>query len=834
MTSTEQGEHRPRASRGWRPSIRAALFAILATTVALLSVGMSAISGLQAAQAERRLAAILVDDLQARVEAQLQQLLRPLEQRLATDLDRVRSGGLPRYRPAELTRQLLPSMRHLRGVDSMMLGDEQGHQLLLMRWSEEARSSPLLAGVPDLPAVEPGQHRYFTRDFRPSEWGERSRWTLWSEIGDEAVTSWEVELPGYDPRQRPWHSQAVRRLTELEQRGDAASASPVAWTSVYTMFTTKTPGVSASAAARCTDGSITIVAYDLLLDDLREFVATLEPTPHSRAFLCTAAGETLALPAAGPETLMQPLEQVAPPPVRAWHRRWLLRDAERGSTMFEHGGETWWGSWLPLRLGDNDPMWLGVVVPRADLLELAGRDLDHPFGLALGAALLALLLASVLAWRLQRPLRDVLTMSRRIGDLKLEDTPRPRSRIAELDELIETLTATRAQLRARIAERDRAAEQLAQREAQLQQTQRLEAVGRLAGGIAHDFNNLLTCMLGHLELLRERADDRDAADLTSIERAIHSGAALVRQLLTFARRDRPAPQVLDLGAELRESESLLRRLLREDVELRLHIAPGRHIARIDPTQLQQVIVNLVVNARDAIRELGSVRIDVTRGPETLPTHTEILVSDDGCGMSAEVLQHAFEPFFTRKPAGEGSGLGLTTCYGIVHQAGGDITLRSTPGLGTTVRIRLPRCDDEPAPRPPVSRATTRGNGTVLWVEDEAALRDLARRTLEEHGYRVLCAARADEALQLAADEPHIGLLLTDVVMPGMSGGELAKRLRAERPQLPVLFVSGYANEHLEGRLPDGAQLLAKPYTPQQLLQRVSEILEVDRTSRMPN
>ncbi|MEZ6036985.1 MAG: ATP-binding protein [Planctomycetota bacterium] len=834
MTSNEQEEGTPRHVRGWRPSIRTVLFIILAATIAALTTVMSGISGLQQRRTEQRFAAAIVDGLQTRVEAQLQQLLQPLERRLATDLDRVRAGGLRRYQPAELTQQLLPSMRHLRGVESMMIGDERGHQLLLMRWSTEARGSPLLEGVPELPPVLPGSNQYFTRDYRPDEWGERSHWALWSDHGDREIASWEVDLPGYDPRQRPWHTQALQRLRESERPDADPQRSPIAWTGVYTMFTTKTPGVSASAAARCPDGSVTIVAYDLLLDDLRSFVSSLEPTPRSRAFLCTNAGATLALPGSDASALMQPIDELGGAPVRAWHDLWRSRRSDRGSTTFDCDGESWWGSWLPLVLGEGEPIWLGVVVPRRDLLELAGNDGDHTVGLVLGASLVALLLASLVAWRLQRPLRDVVAMSRRIGSLELHDTPRPVSRIAELDELIEALTATRTQLRTQIAARDRAAQQLTQREAQLQQVQRLEAVGRLAGGIAHDFNNLLTGMLGDLELLRERVDAGTASDLDSIERAVHSGAALVRQLLTFARRDRAEPVALDVGAALRDSESLLRRLLREDIELDLRIGPGRHVVRLDPTQLQQVIVNLVINARDAIRGAGHVRITVAAIDASAGAQTEITCIDDGCGMSEAALQHAFEPFFTSKPAGEGSGLGLTTCYGIVQQAGGEITLRSTPGRGTTVRVRLPQCAAEPAPHPPDERAATRGHGTVLCVEDDDAIRDLNRRTLENHGYRVLIAARGSEALQLAAQHPELDLLLTDVVMPGMSGGELAAALRERHPQLPVLFVSGYTSDGLADRLPEGAQLLCKPYTSPQLLRRVAEALETaQRTSPRP-
>jgi PAS domain S-box-containing protein len=379
-------------------------------------------------------------------------------------------------------------------------------------------------------------------------------------------------------------------------------------------------------------------------------------------------------------------------------------------------------------------------------------------------------------------------------------------------------------------------------EAQLRQAQKMEAVGRLAGGIAHDFNNLLTAILGSAQLALREVEPSHAVrqDLEEIRRAGLRAAELTRQLLAYSRRQVVAPKVIDINDVVRNLESMLRRLIREDIDLVLELAPHPLAVKSDVGQLDQVVLNLVVNARDAMTERG--RITVRTGAASLGAqqpgneppappgaYVHIAVADTGSGLTPEARAHLFEPFFTTKELGKGTGLGLATVYGIVKQNGGFIYVDSAPGQGTTVRVYLP-LSTEPLPgadaalsAPPPSG----GSETVLLVEDEAAVRQFARRALESSGYCVLSAGDGAEALALASRHPGpIHVLLTDVVMPGMGGPELARRLSLLRPTLRVLYCSGYTDDASlrDGVRESGTAFLQKPFAPEDLIHKIREVL----------
>jgi PAS domain S-box-containing protein len=378
-------------------------------------------------------------------------------------------------------------------------------------------------------------------------------------------------------------------------------------------------------------------------------------------------------------------------------------------------------------------------------------------------------------------------------------------------------------------------------EHQLRQSQKLEAVGRLAGGVAHDFNNLLTVILGGCDVLMNAPaeDYGQAEELKEIDAAAHRAADLTRQLLAFSRRQVLQPKVLEVDEIVRGMLAMLRRLIGEDVELFVSLGATQGNVRVDPGQLEQVIVNLAVNARDAMPGGGRLTVETATavlGPggggfwheAELATgrYVTLTIVDDGCGMSDDVKAHLFEPFFTTKEVGKGTGLGLSTVYGIVKQAGGGLRVRSAPGEGSRFEVFLPRVDDvaEPAiaPRP----ARSRGTETVLLVEDDAAIRRMIAEALVSAGFSVLEAPNGVEALRLAVDVRRIDLLLTDVVMPAMGGIELAERLRRERPFLRVLFVTGYTDHRMDQVLADlRTGLLLKPFTPGVLLQRIREMLD---------
>ncbi len=392
-------------------------------------------------------------------------------------------------------------------------------------------------------------------------------------------------------------------------------------------------------------------------------------------------------------------------------------------------------------------------------------------------------------------------------------------------------------------ERQQAEEALRQSQEQLRQSQKMEAIVQLAGGIAHDFNNLLTVITGYSELMLQTlaADDLHRGNIEQIRQAGERAAALTRQLLAFSRKQVLAPTVLDLNAVVTNMDSMLRRVIGEDIELVSVPAPGLGRVQADQGQLEQVIVNLAVNARDAMPQGGRLTIETAnvelddayarRHVSVKPgPYVMLAVSDTGCGMDAETQSRIFEPFFTSKERGKGTGLGLATVYGIVKQSGGNVWVYSEPGQGATFKIYLPRIEETVMTVEPESAPlqAPRGSETVLLVEDEEGVRTLVRTILQTNGYTVLEARHGKEAFFISGrHEGPIHLMVTDVVMPGMSGQELADRLKSSRPDMKVLFLSGYTDEAVvrHGVLKPGTAFLQKPFTPGRLARKARLVLD---------
>jgi two-component system, cell cycle sensor histidine kinase and response regulator CckA len=362
-------------------------------------------------------------------------------------------------------------------------------------------------------------------------------------------------------------------------------------------------------------------------------------------------------------------------------------------------------------------------------------------------------------------------------------------------------------------------------EAQLRQSQRLESVGQLAGGIAHDFNNFLSVIRGYARFIIDGLPYESAlrSDAEEIERAAERAARLTNQLLVFSRRDVVQSRVLDLAEVLDDITSLLERTLGEDVALSVSVEDDLCLVEADPSQLEQVLVNLVVNARDAMPGGGRLSIGLANDPGRDEPRVRLTVEDDGHGMTPEVLERAFEPFYSTKPKGQGTGLGLATVYGIVTQAGGSVDIQSQPGEGTTVSVFLPASGAGPAhpDDAPVSDDAAEGGETILVVEDEDAVRRLTCRILSRQGYRVLEAPDGHRALDTwDRHGGEIDLLLTDVVMPGMSGKELAEQIGIE----PV-FMSGYTDDVMLRHGLEGLRLVQKPFDADTLLIAVRSALD---------
>jgi hypothetical protein len=389
-----------------------------------------------------------------------------------------------------------------------------------------------------------------------------------------------------------------------------------------------------------------------------------------------------------------------------------------------------------------------------------------------------------------------------------------------------------------ITERTRTLAALHQSEEQLRQAQRMDAAGRLAGGVAHDFNNLLTTIRGFSDLLLRDFPETDTRrkDVEQIRKAADRGAQLTRQLLSFGQAPALQPRALDLNSVVSSMEGLLQRLVGADIRLAMRLRPGLGEVKMDPGQLEQILVNLVLNARDAMPSGGTLTIETgerqisgsTRGRSVRPGRYLVLaVSDTGAGAEGDALSHGLDPFFASRPAGGRSGLGLSIVYGIVKQVGGGVRVSSEPEQGTTVKVFMPRLEtDEQAPAgtPP----SLRGDETVLVVEDEDGVRELLWKILTERGHTVLEARHGRDALTVASGYSHpIQLLVTDVVMPEMGAGELVDQLLSSRPELRVLYISGYTNDEVMRRGVSGREVsfIQKPFTSEELMQKVREVLD---------
>lgn len=402
----------------------------------------------------------------------------------------------------------------------------------------------------------------------------------------------------------------------------------------------------------------------------------------------------------------------------------------------------------------------------------------------------------------------------------------------------EAIAGLNAALEERVQQRNRELEEMSDT---LRQSQKMEAIGNLAGGIAHDFNNLLQTITGSIQLSLRALDEDHAARprLDQALRAVERGATLASQLLAFGRRQPLAPRVINLGRLLRDADHIVRSAVGEGVEVETLVAGGLWNTCVDPANVETAILNLAINARDAMEGRGRLTIEIgnsflddiyTRGHPDLETgqYVMLAVTDTGCGMSPEVIERVFEPFFTTKAEGRGTGLGMSMVYGFVKQSGGHVKIYSELGNGTSIKIYLPRSlEAEDAMRPLATGPMTGGTETILLVEDDEQVRSTAAGLLQDLGYSVLQAKDADRALTIVESGARIDLLFTDVVMPGkLTSRQLAEKTRGLRPGLPVLFTSGYTQNSIVhgGRLDSGVHLLSKPYTQEALARKIREVL----------
>ena len=520
------------------------------------------------------------------------------------------------------------------------------------------------------------------------------------------------------------------------------------------------------------------------------------------------------------------------PPTRAGEN---VNDEENGLVAFSRPLHTWDGKPLAQLVVRNES-------PVVRELKRSSRWLLY--SLVLFAIVLLILLTSSLVRWVSRPLRHIMQSLKQNDPRPVEQLSRDRSEFGELARTIHKFFEQRDNLIREMEERRATEEALRKSEEELRHSQKMEAVGRLAGGVAHDFNNLLTAIIGYAELISAREGEESTtkqhADL--IRKAGEQAATLTRQLLAFSRKQMLQPKVIDLNQLVVDMERLLRRVIGErfDLETRPDAELGTVLA--DPTQIEQVILNLGVNARDAMPRGGNliirtanVHLDKWKAPQISVSlaegdYVELSVTDTGEGMNEDTKSRIFEPFFTTKGPGKGTGLGLATVYGIVRQTGGGIAVESEVGKGSTFRIYLPLerapVDQVKTVHAPVEKSVN--FETVLVAEDEEIVRELVCDVLAEQGYNVMCAVDGIEAMQKAKDhDGPIHLLITDVIMPHMNGQELAEQLSAERPDMKVLFVSGYSDNDIgdHGVIDQRIDLLQKPFTPQTLARKIRDVIQ---------
>jgi signal transduction histidine kinase len=718
-------------------SIRGGLLLAFALVVVLVVGSLLTASLIGTKRMARDVAGSLMFALGRDTEFRLHDLFEPPRQKMLEDYAAIRQG---RYsvKDAQARRELLiPGLFALPKVDSMVLADLEGGHFLIERYSELVRRSALLSTVAErLPVSDPRRLQFVMRDFRPAEWGETSHWVLWEEAGRQIVQKWNLSLSGYDARQRPWYKAAMAAFRDQTlPEAQAAASSLIAWTEVYSLFTTKAPSISAAVAARDPSGEILIVSYDLPLDEIAQFTRSVRPSPRGMMFVLTDDGRLLGLPRDGrndnkPDADVPALQLVAQsgsPHVAAAVATW---QADHGGQpdrfRLALDGETWWVGFTPFEIGSGHRFWIGVLLPESDLIPAAGQNQWFIVGVGLLTLLIAAGLALSLARWFSKPLAELAAQSRRIASLDLTETAPVRSHLGELDLLSIALGEMRDALRRYIVERD-----LSRQEGH---ARKLEAVGQLAAGIAHEINtpaqyvgdgvhflkeafesyqrlvgqyrravNVLETAGGQQALVSEIREIEEEIDLAYLEANVPGSfescqdgisriTTIVRAMKEFAHPDQREKASADLNQALSTTLAVAKNEYKyvADVTTEFGDLPPVlcHVG-----DLNQVFLNLIVNAAHAIGDVvgqgggkGAIRITTSQEGDQV----RIDIADTGAGIAEAIRPRIFDPFFTTKEVGKGSGQGLSIARSIVvTKHHGSLTFESEVGKGTTFTIRLP-------------------------------------------------------------------------------------------------------------------------------------------------
>jgi len=774
------------------------LFAAFGLLVLLTCVGFLWLLGVLRAGQDREASRQLIARSQDRTEVELRRLLDPIDRAVREAEEWTRRGLVRRYDSAALKALFLPQLRRLPQSCSMMVADEAGYEFLILR-----NLGPV--GLLDTP---PEAGRWVTRDFRRSEWGRRSEWTLWDEGGDVAVRRWERDLD-YDPRLRDWHAAPRRLLRE-------GAPERVHWTGVDTFFTSKTPGITASIAAADPAGDVVVIGYDLLFSDLSAFTQRVRPSENGKVFVYTDAGELVGLPRderfEAPEdaaaAILEPVAAVGPEELAAAIEVWEEREGGAAApTRVEAGGEAWWVASRPFDVGPERRLWIGVAVPESDLL-VSPAERSAVLAIALLGMLASIALAYLLARSFARPLQGLAAQSDRIAALDYSPGRRAPSRLAEVDRLSLALD----RMRAALSDHD-----VALREAKERAEDATEAKSSFLANMSHEIRTPLHAVLGFSHLLKTdelRPDQREC--VTAIRQSGEALLGIVNDVLDFSKIEAGK---LDLAAApfapaacVEDAVAIVaHKAAAKGLTLAVQIAPEvPERVRGDGVRLRQVLVNLLDNAVKFTAE-GGVELSLAAGP---PADGALVlraaVADSGPGVAPDRLADLFDPFVqvdgSATRAHGGTGLGLAICRRLCEAMGGAIRAESAPGVGSTFQVsvrvgvvgagdgaeapadgpRAAAADADPAPSRPTADPdpdpdpAADGGLRVLVAEDNRVNRRLARRMLEALGHRVDTAADGREACA-AVEAADYDVVLMDLQMPEVDGLTAARRIRVARP-----------------------------------------------------
>ncbi|MBB6480971.1 cache domain-containing protein [Spirochaeta isovalerica] len=675
-----------------------------------------------------------------------------------------------------------------------------------------------------------GEEGFMTKNISLTD-GERSVVFRETDLFFRETRQYSDDQDTYDPRKRPWFIQAIE-------------ARSLIWTDPYVFFTSRNPGITTASPVYNDNGSLHgVVGVDIEISELSDFLASLSIGKNGKAFILDNTGKVLAYPeksqltvntdddAVHLATIGELEDEVSKAAYEALQsKEYELDEKSELFFTFNYENQVFHAMFAPFK-ASYWPWLLGIYIPEDDYIGALKKNRTSSLIISLSLGLVTILIGFFITRSIVQPLIRLQGAAKSVGSGNLKSPLNIETSYREVDETARVFELMRIEL-----------EEKSRIEEQLQQTQKVESIGRLAGGVAHDLNNLLTPILGYSEMLMNKMENEALKrQVQQIFKAGGKARDLVQQLLAFSRKQELEYKPLDLNKVVTGFQKLLKRTIREDISIEIVESEKTPIVMADPGQIEQVILNLCVNAQDAMPAGGVLTVELTvvemenssgRKYNNIEKGSYVLlaISDTGQGMAPEIKDKIFEPFFSTK--GEfGIGLGLATVYGIVNQHNGDILVYSEPGRGSTFKVYLPLSSENlPAEKKEADGENRRGSETVLVAEDNRQVKELTETILRDLGYNVLSSANGTEAINvLSTYKGKVDILLTDVIMPDMNGRELYEKISRSRKNLKVLYMSGYADKAMaqQNILEMGSLFIQKPFSMGSLAKKLREVIEMD-------